>query len=57
MISFAVAAGCVSLVICLLFALVGALQPYVKYGAFFLALWWLGCVFSLTMPNDRNLQA
>ena len=54
MISFAVAAGCVSLVFCLVFAFVSALKPYTRYLAIFLALWWLCCVFTLTMPNDRE---
>ena len=54
MVAYAVAAGALPLLLCLLFAIVPQLKACTQYLAIFLALWWICCVLALTMPADRT---
>jgi len=54
MIAYAVAAGAIPLILCLIFALVAQLQAYIKYLSAFLAVWWLCVLLALTMPGTRT---
>merc|ERR1712166_730340 len=58
MLAWGVAAGAASAGLILIFALlqkfVPAVEPFTKFFALFLALWWLAAVCSLTMPNNSD---
>lgn len=51
---WAVSAGVISLLTCLVFGLAPPLSGMIKFSAIFLAIWWLAALLTLTMPNKDN---
>jgi len=53
--AWAVAAGCMSLILCMLFGLIPPLHQFIKFLAPVLCIWWFIGMLTLTMPNRDNI--